>query len=122
MTLNEWVKNELEYWSNEIKDSDGRTMEAYCKARIDAAAVALKFIEINERDEMKRTEWINKEIRGAENRMDALLREPLEKSISFETGFQCGVKSILQKLEQAYRMNDINDFQAILEEVKNETI
>jgi len=46
----------------------------------------------------------------------------LEKSISFETGFQCGVKSILQKLEQAYRMNDINDFQAILEEVKNEQL
>ena len=58
---------------------------------------------------MKRTEWINKEIEGAENRMDALLREPLEKSISFETGFQCGVKSILQKLEQAYRMRNIKE-------------
>ena len=69
---------------------------------------------------MKRTEWIEKEIEGAENRMDALLREPLEKSISFETGFQCGVKSILQKLEQAYIMDDINDFKAILEDVKHE--
>ena len=66
---------------------------------------------------MKRTEWIEKEIIDAENRMDALLREPLEKSISFETGFQCGVKSILQKLEQAYRMDEINDFKAILKEV-----
>ena len=66
---------------------------------------------------MKRTEWIEKEIEGAENRMDALLREPLEKSISFETGFQCGVKSILQKLERAYRMDEINDFKAILQEV-----
>ena len=69
---------------------------------------------------MKRTEWINREIRGAENRMDALLSEPSEKSISFETGFQCGVKSILQKLEQAYIMDDINDFKAILEDVKHE--
>ena len=69
---------------------------------------------------MKRTEWINKEIEDAENRMDALLREPFEKGNSFETGFQCGVKSILQKLEQAYRMNDINDFQAILDETKHE--
>ena len=50
MTLKEWTDNEKEYWSNEIKDSDGRTMEAYCKGRIDAANAALKFIEINERD------------------------------------------------------------------------
>ena len=71
---------------------------------------------------MKRTEWIEKEIIDAENRMDDLLREPLEKSISFETGFQCGVKSILQKLERAYRMGQINDFKAILEEVKNEQL
>ena len=50
MTLNEWVKNELEYWSNEIKDSDGRTMEAYCKARIDAAKAVEKFVYLNEKD------------------------------------------------------------------------
>ena len=66
---------------------------------------------------MKRTEWMEKEMAGAESRMDELLREPLEKSISFETGFQCGVKSILQKLEQAYIMGKINDFQAELDDV-----
>ena len=71
---------------------------------------------------MKRTEWIEKEIEGAENSMDALLREPFEKGNSFETGFQCGVKSVLQRMERAYLMGQINDFKAILQEVKNETI
>ena len=67
---------------------------------------------------MRRTEWIEKEITHAENRMDELLRDSFEKSISFETGFQCGVKSILQKLERAYMMGEINDFQAELDDAK----
>ena len=50
MTLKEWTDNEKEYWSNELKDSDSRTMYSYCQGRIDAAKAALKFIEINERD------------------------------------------------------------------------
>ena len=58
---------------------------------------------------MKRTEWMEKEIAGAETRRDELLREPLEKSISFETGFQCGIQFILQKMERAYRMGEINE-------------
>ena len=50
MTLNEWVKDELEYWKDEQKKATYSRMESYCTARIDAANAALKFIEINERD------------------------------------------------------------------------
>jgi len=71
---------------------------------------------------MRRTEWIDKEITDADNRMQALLREPSGKSISYDTGFQLGIKFILQKMERAYIMGEINDFQAILEEAKNEQL
>ena len=40
MTLNEWVKNELEYWKDEQKKATYSRMESYesyCTARIDAA-------------------------------------------------------------------------------------
>jgi len=51
MTLNEWVKTELEYWQKaRIKDDNKTTMVHYCEGRIDAAKAALKFVEINERD------------------------------------------------------------------------
>ena len=50
MTLNEWVKTELEYWKDEQKKATYSRMESYCTARIDAAKAAAKFIEINERD------------------------------------------------------------------------
>jgi len=67
---------------------------------------------------MRRTEWMEKEITDAENRMDALLSEPFGKSISYDTGFQCGIKFILQKMEHAYMMGKINDFQAELDDAK----
>ena len=67
---------------------------------------------------MKRTEWMEKEIADANNRMDALLREPFEKSVSYDTGFQLGIKFILQKMERAYIMGEINDFQAELDDAK----
>jgi len=66
---------------------------------------------------MRRTEWIEKEITDAENRLDELLQDPTEDTLSFRAGVQCGIKFILQKMERAYIMGEINDFEAILKEV-----
>jgi len=51
MTLKEWVKNELEFWKEAIKNEDRKEMKTYCLARIDAAKGMENFIYLNERDE-----------------------------------------------------------------------
>ena len=51
MTLNEWVKNELEYWQQaRIEDDNRTTMVHYCEGRIDAAKAVEKFVYLNEKD------------------------------------------------------------------------
>ena len=51
MTLNEWVKNELEYWQETKSDAQNSdAISNYCEGRIDAAKAVEKFVYLNEKD------------------------------------------------------------------------